>query len=331
MSDSGLAMGETLPSSGAAAARALECRLEHAVELHLDGFRRSVAPGSFYQRAFDRLDCNRWFAEFHQRVRAAAGKQFLPIYRMADGEFIFCVGPKCSLLPEGSPVWEQSMHRVKFAFRRAAAVLFRRGFQTVWGEEYSDDLRRRVMPHFVECIRHIASQGYLAIHFTIDRGCYAKHYARFGEEYFVPVCRWFDDRDVNLSSSNYAPFVFVYALLASAAKNELFAGRSVSVVTHVTAEREVGIREGLLMLGAKRVDFAPISGSSALLESFDGDAVQGDSDIVLIGAGVGAANVLYGLRGTKAVCIDAGFFLETLIAPSRRGERLFTKTDDEWG
>jgi hypothetical protein len=52
-----------------------------------------------------------------------------------------------------------------------------------------------------------------------------------------------------------------------------------------------------------------------------------DMDVILIGAGVGAANVLWRARHHRSLCIDSGYVLDCLENPALRGTRVFTRAE----
>ena len=54
------------------------------------------------------------------------------------------------------------------------------------------------------------------------------------------------------------------------------------------------------------------------------------ADLVLIGAGVGAANILSQVQPLQTLCIDAGYVLECYQNPAFKGKRVFTKPDEDF-
>lgn len=296
------------------------CKL---VPLDLPNFQTTAGAGFARQRSFSDVNATVWYEEFKSRIHRAIGKEFLPIYRMADGEFIFCVGERM-YRPHGAVLDKRVIWRtLRGAVRKVINRRSEQALLTCWGENYRVEERIRLLPDYILYLRRIAEKGILAIHFVEMSN------SVFGTEYFVPVCDWFDEHKITLNAENYASFYFVYALLAEAHLNGLFTGLTVAVVTHVSEARVRGIERGLRELGANKVIFLPISESQAMTDRIPGPDCCEGFDLALVGAGVGAANILCQLERYATVCIDAGFFLETLIEPGRRGERLFTRTDQE--
>ena len=294
-------------------------RLTHIVDLQLPGFTGAVRPGAIYHRALDNEAAAVWFARFVERVMDGIGHAHLPVYRMADGEFIFCVGPRPELGTVGSPFWVNVLHVARYVQLRA--VQWPRGVKTCWGECYTALDRCALMPHFVRCVAKIARQGCLAL-------CFTRTETRFAEQYFAPMCRWLERHRVPITRENYFPFFFVYALLSGRARSRLLRGRKVLIVTSAADAKRTAIRRALATLGARDVAFLPISSDRSLTDVLDLSAVPWRPDVVLVAAGIGAASVLDQLAPFRTVCIDAGICVEALADPSKR-ERAFMVPDDE--
>jgi hypothetical protein len=298
-------------------------RLTHLVDLSLPGFKKTVPPGTVYQLAFDNRPASVWFAEFIQQVEIAIGKKYLPIYRMADGEFIFCVGWKPELPPEGSSLWIKSRcvikNTIKTLLRRIG--IKSRAVRTVWGEYYTAEERSKLIRYFIDCLKNIAEHGYLALHFTRTRD-------RFSEQYVESMCNWFDSNNIQITPQNYIPFYFVYALLCGPERFKLFTNRRILVITSASEGKRLRISQALTHLGARKVDYVAISPDKSLMDRLDLSTLSELPDVVLVAAGIGSANVLCQLAPLQTVCIDAGICVEALADPSLRN-RVFMIPDDE--
>jgi hypothetical protein len=301
-------------------------RLTHLVDLRLPGFEKTVLPGTVYQLAFDDRPAGVWFAEFVQRLEEAIGKQYLPIYRMADGEFIFCVGWRPEFPPKSSSFYIKAQYIIKNIIR---IILYTsrkinsksKAVQTIWGEYYTVEERKRLMPYFIGCLRQIAKHGYLALHFT-------RTHSRFAEQYLDPMCDWLDSNNIQITPQNYIPFYFIYALLSGQERFKLFLDRKILVITSASKEKWLRISQALVDIGAKKVDYIPISPNKSLMDRLDLSTLSELPDVVLVAAGIGSANVLCQLAPLQTVCIDAGICVEALADPSLRN-RVFMIPDDE--
>jgi hypothetical protein len=250
---------------------------------------------------------------FVERVVSAVGRSYLPVYRMADGEFKFMVGER-ALLPAG--VLHRTVHSVASFARRVTGRS-----ATCWGEVYAAADRVRAAARFRSALVHVARAGMLAMYF-------ANRKDEWGAAYFEPVCDWLDRHAIPLNATNYVPFYSVYALLSGPVRTELFVGRRVLVATHVSDSRRAALRSGMLAEGCAAVEFLPVSRTQSLLDVLDLRRVQDSPDLVLVAAGIGSVNVLAQLEPLGVPCIDCGIALECIIAQNRRWERPFLIGDD---
>jgi hypothetical protein len=237
-----------------------------------------------------------------------------PVYRMADGEFMFAVGHQ-------SPVGRTWLKRMRARAARSIRAIRNKDVETIWGERYArremDQLRRE----YVGQVGSIAQEGFLAVHFIRSPG-------GFGEEYIDPVSRWFDVNGIELSRENFVPFYFVYALLNGPKRFQLYRDRRILVVTSADSAKQDRIQTALIRDGARFVEFYGISSARAMTDCVEVERVRGPVDLVLVGAGIGSANILVQLSPLEAVCIDAGIAIECLADPQRKRERIFLLNDE---
>ena len=81
--------------------------------------------------------------------------------------------------------------------------------------------------------------------------------------------------------------------------------------------------------GVKEVYFYNISPNKAIDEVIDKSKLPAHIDLVLIGAGVGSANIINQLKCLNALCVDAGHALDCISRPQLRKERKFSLPDEE--
>ena len=251
------------------------------------------------------------FDSFVDLVCSAIRCRNLPVYRMADGEFTFLVGPQS---PPSTGLVRGLIGRIRNAGQSRVA-------KTCWGEEYTRNERTAVMPFFVQALRHVANHGVLALYFI-------KRSDRWGEQYIDPMRRWFSDNDITISEQSYAPFYFPYALLTGPRRREFLGGQRVAVVTSGGPQRFQRIREGLEAEGVKDVRFLEVPPRKALLlESVNVRELM-DSDVALVAAGIGSLRILDLLKHFPGPCIDCGAALEAFVSPRVRVQRAFLRLAD---
>lgn len=291
----------------------------HVIDLRIPGFIGNVEPGEVGQLAFHETSSGKWYQEFLDRIHHSIGKGYLPVYRMADGEFIFCVGWRPELPKEAGGLAEKLFWKIKGRLSQALKSPAS-GKKTVWGENYSGMNRNELMVQYTQCLKTVSENGMLALHFTRSSG-------RFSEQYFEPMCQWFEDNQINVDESNYTSFYFVYALLCGPDCSALIRDKSLLIVTSADDLKKEKISRYLQLLGAKEIQYLKISPDKALLDRINLDELAGPVDIALVAGGIGSVNILDQLKPLNTVCIDIGICLEIFADPSKRG-RVFTVPDE---
>lgn len=303
----------------------LRDRLRPLGRLRFEGFARhheiSEVLGHARVYAFDGTDCRAWYRRLADDVfRALDERRYLPVYRMADGEFAFALGPPDEFLPLSRLRPRQALKRAwKWVSRRRGSHSSGMGYRAA--EVYSAQERRALLRRYGADVAFVARHGWLAL--ALDDS------ALFGP-YQPYIADWLEGAGVELHPGNYQHFYAVYALMNGPDRERLLRGRSVLVVNHLPPGRREALEAALRAAGAGRVQFLGISRDKAMLETLDLGGVEDGVELALVGAGVGAANVLRQLRPLDAVCIDAGFALDILAQPEMRWHRPFCVPDGEF-
>ena len=303
----------------------LRARMRPRMALHYPGFDQtralSLAAGATAPvYAFGDEDCRAWYRRFADDVLSAAEeRRFVPVYRMGDGEFSFALGPLEARLPLHRQRPRQIARRVRdlVAGRRGA---HRSGSPGYGWEVYSRAERAALLDGYAADLRFVAERGWLAL--ALDQSA---EYAPW-----VPgMLDWFDARGIRLDAGNYQHVYAVYALLHGPDRDPLLGGRRVLVVNHADEARRAAIARGLADAGAAGTRFISISREKAMLERLDPRALEEPADLALVGAGVGAANLLRQLEPLGVPALDVGFALDVLARPELRWTRPFCVADGE--
>lgn len=297
----------------------LKDQLIYVTDLRVPGYLKAVPENKISQLDFIERSSLVWYQEYLSEIMSSMGKRFLPIYRMADGEFIFCVGPYPDHLDADSSLRGRIRHvinTVRYWIKRNAGS----SMETCWGESYSGKDLKKLRQHFIKSIKEVAQSGKLAIHFT-------RSPEQFSEQYFRPVCDWLKNEKIPLSIGNYLPFYFVYALLCGPDGKRLMQGKNVLIVTSADEEKKSRICSGLIAMGVGNVQFLTISSNNALIDLVDLSGLDRKIDLALIGAGIGSVNILAQLKPLNTVCIDAGVCIE-IFADAKNRQRIFTIPDE---
>lgn len=255
------------------------------------------------------------YDRFRQRVLSAIGREYFPVYRMADGEFSLLVGWRA---PRGQR--PGIARRAVWAMRELSSLLGRRSISTCWGERYSGKMVRIARDRMAAGVKLVASNGVIAAYF-------ARRGDRWGEQYIDPMWRWLDEQGVQLGAANYIPFYCVYALLSGPGKEDVWKGRRVLVATSLAQPgRRDAIVSGLLREGVASVGFVEVSAGASMFDEIE--LPREKFDIAVVAAGIGSVNVLRQLEPLKIPAIDCGIVLECLMNPARRRERPFLLSEE---
>lgn len=265
----------------------------------------TLAPGA--------VDTREWFQDFSRRIeRAADQREWLPVCRLSDGEFIALVGrppPSCR-----HALGKRLLLLLRFAVRtvREGGALHAATRPGVSSGSYSRRELGQLREQLSASYAAIAREGLLAVHLSYS-------YHPFVERFFPRIGKWLALQNVVLSFENYIPFYFVYAFL-SLHLDAVVQGRTVGVIHSADGLRRERIIARLIEAGARDVIWHGISPDKSAFDRVDIASLAG-SHVILLGAGVGKANIFSQLAGYPGPCIDAGFMFETWADQSVADER----------
>lgn len=264
------------------------------------------------QLFFENHTALQFYAQFtHKIFNAIEGKSFLPVMRLCDGEYIFCVGEKRNT---NAGPWRLLKFYVGKLLKKQT---------TTWGENYSKKQKNDLKNKFTILIKQIAENGFLANHFVYSP-------SHFSEEYIQPMQKWFAKNEIHLNSSNYTSFYFVYVLLNGPNSLQLFKGRNILVLSSFEEGKCRAVESELKRRGTSTVFFKTISKTQSMLDKLNLTEFEGKVDLALIAGGIGSANILMQCKSLNIVCIDSGFALECMADSEKRKERKFCMPDKEF-
>ena len=149
-------------------------------------------------------------------------------------------------------------------------------------------------------------------------------------EYLPDYFDWLGRHDIPFNRDNYVPFYSVYSMAFGPDSAKVFQGRRLLIVNYLPEEKQQRLREAMAERGVKSVQFISIRPDKALFQDLDLSSVEGEIDVVLVGAGCGAAPMTEQLKALNAVVIDGGFVIDALAKPEARWRRAFCIPDDEF-
>ena len=294
-----------------------------SIDFIIPGFERVFLPCKNLTLALKMRDCGEWYHEFVDKCIAACGRQFLPIYRMSDGEFLFLLGEQ----PLDERLSFKQKMRIRLGMIKEKLLLkgglgpFTQGHYH--SGEYSAEEWRRAQTEQPALIRKISERGILALHLNYV-------HIPFAERYWAELDKWLKKNRIMINDGNYYPFYFVYAMLTGPRRGELLKDRRVLVVNGAEGDKKQNIISGLKREGVAEVLWCPISLMRSLYDTVDMTPYLGKVDLAMVGAGIGKSNILLQMEPLNVPCIDAGFVFEVWADPKNKWGRVLCASNDDY-
>lgn len=265
------------------------------------------------------IELGSWYAEFESRVFGALERhEWLPVYRLSDGEFTFMLGRHFDQLPLKRRLVANFKHAVN-------SVRFKSNFYSSGRKGYCETYPFWTMPkrraELAEQLREVGASGMLCFNFSDSE---------ISRPYQDRVLNWLSRRGVEISQRSFYHFYHVYGLLRGPRFLEIIRGRKALVLTADINQRGAKIVENLKKMGAADVQFYATSTCTPMLDRIDLGKLRFKPDVVFIGAGVGASNVALQLKSLSCPVIDAGFVVDVWAEPELAERRPYLVQDSEW-
>lgn len=267
-------------------------------------FERTCALELTHQYAFRPRDCQEWHRNTVERIVGALGQgRHFGVYRISHGEFIMALG-----LRMAGCTPRQWLVRSYINLRRILRIdpPFKSGSAENSYEQFSAIELPRARLRYIECLRAISRDGLLAIGLHDTPG-----YQLYVADYLA----WMEANEIILTEENYVMFYSIYALFGGSDARRLLAGRNVLIITSFPGEKRADLERNLPGYGVRSVQYYEVSATRAMFDDINLEKIRRPVDLVLVGAGVGAASVLEQVRPLNAVVIDAGFAIDVLANP----------------
>jgi hypothetical protein len=296
-----------------------------SIDFDIPGFKKHYLEGGKNTLATRSRNCAQWYNEMIDRVIESCGKSYLPLCRLSDGEFLFLLGHQ----PEDIRVRLCFFRKIKILISKLKWWLLLCGGLGPFtaghyhSGKYSGKEWKKAKIDQPKLIREIAKKGILALHLNYES-------EPFAERYFPALNQWLLKNKIEITDQNYYPFYFVYAMLTGNRRSELFGGRRVLVVNGASAQKRDKIIKSLFGEGVKEVFWCDISLDRSLYDKISIENYIGKVDFVLVGAGIGKANIMLQLEPLAVPCIDAGFVFEIWADNKNKYKRSYCATDDCW-
>ncbi len=295
--------------------------MPYFVKLDIPDFSYHSLESKTYTLSFKQIESQDWFLEFSNLVISKIGKGYLPIVRLSDGEYKFLLG-EINPYKKSINIFRHLYFYIKYIFNAFSKFEAKtKGIYT--SGIYSRKEIELEKKNTINNLRLIAKHGILALHLTYTRKPFQEYYHR-------PLSLFFKNNSINLTNYNYYPFYFVYALLRGSMAGKILKDRTILIIHGADDKKKINIITSLKKLGVKKVYWISISSSHSLFDKIVLKTEHYNSDLVLIGAGIGKFNIFPQLINLNRPCIDAGFVFEAWANEDNKWHRAFMVPDSEW-
>jgi hypothetical protein len=260
-----------------------------------------------------------WYNRFLEVVLTAAKRRrWLPVYRLSDGEFTCMVGRRFATGPLLTMLRARARH--VYNSTKRLSPFYSSGRPGYCESYYAWELPgvRRTLS---SALAEIANDGALCFNFS---------QSDLATPYMEAVCAWLGGRGVNIPASCYFHFYHVYGLLNGPDAIRLLTGRRVVVMTSDIGNRRDRLLTAVLERGASSAAFYETSRNKPAHDVIRLKELPAKVDVILLGAGVGAAQIIQQLKPLGCLAIDAGFALDCWAEPDLRRRRPYCVHDDVW-
>ena len=286
--------------------------------LNFDEYSKTLSQRDIYYFSFLKSASQAEEIEFlFNKLIKDYGTRHVPVYRLCDAEYMYTMGVKV-------PKFKMSLKTRLGIIARGLLVRLNLMNQRTWhGENYSATEKRQLKRKYISDLQQIAKEGFLAPHLLLSEG-------KFCEEYNEPMVKYFHSHGIPFHKDNFFPFYFVYVILSlKKYKEQLFKGKNVLVLTSFNErKRKESFEAEFRKEGVANIFYYEISATKSMMETIDPAKLPEKVDLVLIGAGIGSANILNQIKHLKAICIDAGHALDCFSSPHLRQERVCLYPDE---
>ena len=273
---------------------------EHPSTLNIPGFKKHEEEwgGCYPPNKISSLD---WYKKFEDKIEIQINKkEFFPLFRLSDGEFIFILGRKFGQYSFNKKI-NYFLKHIKRSIYYGSTFYSsgRKGYCETYSYFKLDELRKK----FTSQLKEISADGMLCYNFS-------PHILT--QPYQLEFLNYIKNNNIIFNESNYFQFYFVPGYFLGQKIQEIYRDKRILIFTSDMEIRNENLKSTLVKFGAKKVEFYKTSLNTPLQDTIETDKIDDQPDLVLIGAGVGSVNILYQIKNLKCLSIDCGFIVDAL-------------------
>ena len=243
----------------------------------------------------------KWYKIFEKKLnKQLKKKEFFPLFRMSDGEFIFLLGRRFSQYNFKDKIYFIFQHIKRSIFYMSP---FYSSGRKGYCERYSFFNLKGLRRKFFHNLKYISKKGFICPNFSPHP---------LVSTYQKDILKILNNNDIYLNYKNYFGYYFPTIFFLGKNIFKVFRNKKILIFTSNMPERNLKLKNNLLNFKAKKVDFYHTSLNNPMLDKIQVEKLRFKPDFILVAAGVGSVNIIYQLKHLKCACIDCGYIVDAL-------------------
>ena len=288
-------------------------------EMIIPGFEKIREKSKFYFYPPNNISGESWYNIFEKKIdNQILKKEYFPIFRMSDGEFIFSLGRYFFQYKGLEKIYYLLNHFKRILYYKST---FYSSGRKGYCETYNFFKLKKLRKKFLENLQDIAKNGILCPNFSTHI---------LTEPYQKNFLNLLEKSKIYFNLSNYFAYYFVNSYFMGSKLNLIFKNKRLLFFTSNMKERNILLKKNLIRLGALEVDFYYTSLNNPMLDVVDFDKIKIDPDIVFVAAGVGSSNILVQIKKLNRLSVDCGFMVDALSDINFAKQRIYYCNDENF-
>ena len=263
-----------------------------------------------------KINDEKWYKIFEKKLNLQLKKkEFFPLFRMSDGEFIFLLGRRFSQYNLIDKIYFIIQHIKRSIYYMSS---FYSSGRKGYCESYSYFDLRKLRKKFLHNLRYISKKGLICPNFSPHP---------LVSNYQEDIKQILNDNSIKLNYKNYFGYYFPTIFFLGKNIFKVFRNRKILIFTSDMYERNLNLKKNLISFKAKKVDFYFTSLNKPMLDKIDIKKLPFKPNFILVAAGVGSVNIIYQLKNLKCACIDCGYLVDALSDINLAKKRIYHLND----
>jgi len=295
--------------------------LPHQIDVFLPEFKNTCSISNLIACSAEKLSTEEWFNVFKNLVlKSINEKKFLPICRFADGEFIF-MNNGLELIDYRLKIKDKIKILISNTLIRLNLIKFHPNTTNKYSSgKYSYSEIKALNSRYKKNMKFILENGILATSALIGKRPFSERFFKLFSDFVI-------NNKIKITSFNHVPYIFVYVLFSGTSKFEILNKKKILIINSFNIEQKKIITNKLISFGAEKILYSNISTNRSAFDVLD-IKLEGDIDLILIGAGIGKLFHFEYLSKFNVPCIDIGYIFQTWLDPSCASNRVFCSPND---